>query len=305
MTARKVVFDHTDPGLRPFIEVEAKIVLDIFAEARAAASPGRVEGAAARDLVRAVADTATSDAEAGAREMSDQVPILKCLLPMCQSGCSFCCHGSVFASTPEILRIAEFLKESRTPEELAALRAHAEATAARVEPLDIVGRAAARVPCPLLEESTGRCTVYEVRPIACRAYHSGSVEACKKAFDTGDANPILPINPALFHVAHAFSFGMMTACVASDTDPGPYDLALALPAALGSDLSAPWAAGERVLPSTPVNEKLRAACEGTLRELAEDLRGGRLEAAAIVAKQFDPDAQRREKNRKKRERRGR
>jgi hypothetical protein len=138
-----------------------------------------------------------------------------------------------------------------------------------------------------------------------RAYHSGNVEPCKKAFDTGDANPILPINPALFHVAHAYSFGMMTACAASATDPGPYDLAVALPTALAADLSEPWAAGERVFPSTPLDQQLRSGYEGTIRQLGEDLTAGRLEDAAKLAAMFDPDTKRREKNRKKRERRGR
>ena len=298
MTARRVAFDHTDPGLRPFIEVEAKIVVDVFEQARA-------EGHSARDLVRAVADTVTADADAGARQMSEVVPTTRRLLPVCQEGCSYCCHGAVFASAPEILRIADFLKETRTPAELATLRARADDVAARVAPLDIEGRAAARVPCPLLDEATGRCGVYEVRPVACRAYHSGSVEACKKAFDTADANPILPINPALFHVAHAYSFGMMTACAAQGVDPGPYDLAVALPVALADDLSERWAGGERVLPSTAASDQLRAGYDVTLRELADDLRAGRLEDAARVAAKIDPDARRKERNRKKRERQSR
>ncbi len=108
------------------------------------------------------------------------------------------------------------------------------------------------------------------------------------------------MNPALFHVAHAYSFGMMTACAASGVDPGPYDLAVAIPAALASDLSERWAAGERVLPTTKVSEEMREGYDGTLRQLSEDLRAGRLEDAARVAVKLDPDAQRREKNRKKR-----
>lgn len=301
MTARRVAFDHSDPGLRPFIEVEAKLVLDVFAQARA-------EGHSARELVRAVADTVTADAEAGAREMSEVVPTTRRLLPVCQEGCSYCCHGAVFASAPEILRIADFVKETRTPDQLVTLRARAEAVAAQVAPLDIEGRAVARVPCPLLDTATGRCGVYEVRPVACRAYHSGSVEACKKAFDTSDANPVLPINPALFHVAHAYSFGMMTACAAEGVDPGPYDLAVSLPAALAEDLSPRWAAGERVLPSTPASDELRTNYDITLRELADDLRAGRLEDAARVAAKAMPvsdDARRKERNKKKRDRKGR
>jgi hypothetical protein len=131
------------------------------------------------------------------------------------------------------------------------------------------------------------------------------VEACKKGFDACETNPLLPINPALFHVAHAYSFGMMTACAAEGVDPGPYDLAVALPAALEQDLSDRWAAGERVLPTTPVSARVGEGYAATLQELASDLRAGRLEEAARVAVKLDPDARRRERNKKKRERRNR
>ena len=88
MSGPRVVFDHTDPGLRPFIEVGAKIVLDVFDEARR-------RGAPAQALVANVADTSTADAAAGAKEMSEQVPSTRRLLPVCNAGCSYCCHGLV------------------------------------------------------------------------------------------------------------------------------------------------------------------------------------------------------------------
>lgn len=293
-----VVFDHTDPGLRPFIEVGAKITLKIFGQARAS-------GASARELVASVADTSTADAEAGARELSDQLPSTRGLAIACREGCSYCCHGLVLASAPEILRIAAFVQESRSPAELDLLRERAARTAERVASLDLHERAAARVPCPLLDESNGACSAYEVRPIACRAYHSGSVDPCKKAFDDGDPNPVLPINPALFHVPHAYAFGMMTACAAEHVDPGPYDLAVALPAALAADLSVRWAAGEKVLPKSPLSEEIGRGHASTLDELVSDLAAGRLEQAARVAVKLDPEAARRERNKKKRERRSR
>lgn len=294
----KVVFDHTDPGLRPFIEVEAKIALSILDDGRASGSP-------ARDLVAAVADTATEDAETGAREMSDQIPGVRRLLPVCQVGCSYCCYGAVFASAPEILRIAAHLKETRSPDALAELASRAADTAARITPMTLDERAVAKVPCPLLDEKTGACGVYPVRPVACRAYHSGSVEACKSASERCESSPVIPINPALFHVAHAYSFGMMTGCVAAGLDAGPYDLAATLPVALGSDLSEAWLRGEKVLPATKASDAVRAGYEVTLRELGDDLRAGRLEDAARVAAKADPDARRRERNRKKRARRDR
>jgi len=296
----KVAFDHRDPGLRPFIEVEAKVTLAILADVE--------EGSrSAREIVAELADTATGDAEAGAREMSDQIPPLRRLLPVCREGCSYCCHGAVFASSPEILRIADHVR-SRPDEEQRALRERAAAVASLVRGLDLEQRAAARVPCPLLDTATGRCGVYPVRPVACRAYNSGSVEACKAAFDAGEASPTIPINPALFHVAHAYSFGMMTGCAAAGLDAGPYDLAVGVDLALGGlaageDLAARWLRGERVLEAaTPeATAAVQAGYGQALAELAEDLAGGRLDAAARVAKKLDPDARRRERNRKKRD----
>lgn len=292
---REVSFDHRDPALRPFIEVEAKIARAILAEA-----------APAGETVAAVADAATSDAELGAREMSERLPATRRLLPVCQEGCAHCCHATVFASTPEILRIASHVKATRTDEELALLRERAREARAKIQSLDLDGRARARVPCPLLDRATGRCSVYPVRPVACRAYHSGDVATCKEAFDAGDANPVLPINPVLFHVAHAYAFGMMTGCAAEGLDVGPYDLAAALSEALEqSDLDGRWLAGEVVLPHTPLSREHARGYDAALAELSADLREGRLADAERAAAALDPDARRRERNKKKRGRRGR
>ncbi len=293
-----VRFDHEDPGLRPFIEVGATIALEILDEAIASGAP-------ARAVVAAVADAATDDAEKGARETSDRIPSVRRLLPVCKEGCSYCCHQVVFASAPEILRIADHVKSTRSAEQVAELAARVEAAAERVRTLDLAERAAARVPCPLLDTATGACGVYPVRPISCRAYHSGDVEACRAAFDRGEANPVIPINPALFHVAHAYGFGLMTACTARSLDAGPYDLAVALRAALREDLSEAWLRGEKVLEPTIASAAVREGYEHTLAELAGDLGKGRLATAAQVASKVDPDAKRRERNRRKRARRDR
>jgi Fe-S-cluster containining protein len=294
---REVSFDHRDPGLRPFIEVEAKIARDTIAE-------GRVNGASAKDIVAAIAETAENDAESGARELSERLPTRH--LPIaCAPGCASCCYTNVHASTAEVLRIASFVKEKLGSEELATLRARAERTAKVIEPLDIVDRAKAKVACPLLDEASGACTVYEVRPIACRAYHSGDAALCKRALDEADPNPVLPINPVLFHVPHAHGFGMLTGCVDAGLDVGPYDLAAALPIALAEELDARWLAGEKVFEHTSLTRELLPGYEEVLTELVTDLREGRLDMAEKIGKKLDPDARRRERNKKKRERRGR
>lgn len=293
---REVSFNHRDPALRPFIEVEAKLARGALRE----------EGLSPAEIVAAVADAGTSDAEQGAREMSEQLPATKRLLPVCQEGCAHCCYTTVFASTPEIIRIADHLAATRSEEELARLRERAAEAAKKVRDLDLDARAKAQVPCPLLDVASGKCTAYDVRPVPCRAYHSGDVTVCKKAFDAGEANPIVPINPVLFHVAHAYGFGMMTGCASDGLDVGPYDLAATLPVALaGGDLAARWLAKEKVFAHTPLSDEARIGYEAVTRELVSDLNEGRLNDAERVALQLDPEARRRERNKKKRKRRKR
>ena len=170
----------------------------------------------------------------------------------------------------------------------------------RARALD-ASRANAQVPCPLLDVATGKCGAYEVRPVSCRAYHSGDVTVCRKAFDAREANPVVPINPVLFHVAHAYGFGMMTGCASDGLDVGPYDLAATLPAALeGTDLARRWLAKEKVFEHTALSERNRVGYDVALKELVSDLNGGRLMDAERIALRIDPDARRRERNKKKR-----
>src|SRR5262249_23750511 len=153
MAERLIGFDHRDPTLLPFVEVEAKVVREVIAEAREA-------GASAKEIVAAIADTATTDAETGASVMSERLAGGKRLPLACSAGCSYCCHSTVHASAPEILRIASWLKEKREEDDLAVLRARAEGAAEAIAPLNLSERLQAKIPCPLLDAATGACTVY-------------------------------------------------------------------------------------------------------------------------------------------------
>lgn len=298
MTERIVGFDHTDPMTLPFVEVSAKIARELLHEARD-------RGDAPSAIIADVVDTATGDASTIARDMADRLAGGRRLPLACTAGCAHCCHSTVHASAAEILRIAGWLKANRSEEELANLRARAEDAATKIAPLGLSPRVAAKIPCPLLDGATSACTVYDVRPIACRAYHSGDVEPCKRALERGEANPVLPIDPPLFHVAHAHAFGLMTACVAEGLDVGPYDLAVALPKALEADLDARWLAGESVLPHSPLSREHQPAYAQVIGALARDLDAGRLDAVEKIATRLDPEARRKERNRRKRDKRNR
>ena len=99
----------------------------------------------------------------------------------CRSGCTYCCMVPVAASAPEVLAIATFVRERFDEERRAALDARIKANIAATEGMDMDQRDRVRLDCPFLE--AGKCTVYEVRPVACRGYSSYSVEDCREDYE--------------------------------------------------------------------------------------------------------------------------
>ena len=95
----------------------------------------------------------------------------------CRKGCSFCCRLRVTATPLEVIRIAAAMDPGR--------RSTVLATADAIAGLDERQRLARKLPCPLLLE--GACSVYEIRPLTCRALLSRSASICERQFDAGAA----------------------------------------------------------------------------------------------------------------------
>ena len=90
----------------------------------------------------------------------------------CGAGCAACCHQDVEATIPEAILVAAQIGGEADPRHDAIL-AEAEASLN-----DAPGQRLPR-PCPLLREN--RCSVYEVRPLACRAVFSPDATRCHDA----------------------------------------------------------------------------------------------------------------------------
>lgn len=158
----------------------------------------------------------------------------------CRKGCSFCCHLKVTATTLEVIRIAAVLGADR--------RSAVLSTAEAIAGLDDRQRLASKVPCPLLIE--GACSIYEVRPLTCRALLSRSASLCERQFETreGQDDALLvpsPLTPRLL------SASLINGQIAALRDLGlaghPVELVSAL-AALERDpnLFVRWLNGEDV-----------------------------------------------------------
>jgi len=136
----------------------------------------------------------------------------------CQSGCAHCCYQAVGVSVPEALALEAHVRTTRTPEELEALVARVRATDDRTRGLSSAERLSPELPCPFLDEGTGRCGVYEARPLACRGTNSLDAEACaellrepaaRAAFVAGERTFPCYLEP--LRAFHALSAGLQLA----------------------------------------------------------------------------------------------
>jgi Fe-S-cluster containining protein len=169
-------------------------------------------------------------------------------LPVCKAGCSSCCKTHAVLVTPvEALRIAAHVRATRDAEGVAVLLARLEAVGRRTALMNLKERAESRLPCPLLHEATGACTVHPARPIVCRGYNSLDASFCERALEAGDpaARPPANLDQAAA-CRHVFA-GLALGGAANGREPGPFELVAALRCALSThDAESRWLAGEPI-----------------------------------------------------------
>jgi Fe-S-cluster containining protein len=120
----------------------------------------------------------------------------------CEVGCSSCCHMRSEISQAEGDLIARQIADR--PDIVARVRENA----AKLAGLALPELMRERMACALLDPASRRCTVYEVRPLACRAYASASAHPCRDHVEKGP-RPIAgarDLYEAEF-VAHGLAFG--------------------------------------------------------------------------------------------------
>jgi Fe-S-cluster containining protein len=182
-------------------------------------------------------------------------------LPVCCAGCDACCRvHAVFVAPAEALRIAAYVRATRTPEEVERLRALLDRLGPRTAEMSLEERARARIPCPLLDEATGACTVHPARPLLCRGYNSYDRSACVHQLESADLRATPPGSEEQASV-HKHVFAGLILGAGPDRVAGPLELVDAVRTALSEpDAERRWLAGEPVFdPSATRVGRERAA----------------------------------------------
>jgi Fe-S-cluster containining protein len=151
----------------------------------------------------------------------------------CAPGCAHCCHNQVRATLPEILTLVMHLRETRTELEREGLRQalaghnrHVRGVADLDIPRDL--------PCIFLKND--RCSVYEVRPFACRGWHAIDREDCRRAFELRDPMARISHYPERRNAAVDFARGLTRGLENIKLPGGDIILPLGIEAVLPSSL---------------------------------------------------------------------
>lgn len=172
----------------------------------------------------------------------------------CRSGCSFCCYLQVDLSVPEVLRIASYLRESLSPQDLQSLRDRLSCVQQQIAGMTSIERLEAKVPCPLLKD--GKCSVYEARPLVCRGYSSYDWVSCAYALRHPRVWEAPPHEAAQRKIFSNVSDGLITGFKSAGLRSQPLELIAALRIALDQPKAGErWLAGEPVFDLAVASEE--------------------------------------------------
>ena len=146
---------------------------------------------------------------------------------VCQLGCHFCCFNQIELTPPEAFLMGDYLDRQFSPQEKNQLRDNLTATLKRKsgQSKTEIARRRMDFPCPLLRD--GRCAVYPVRPLVCRAMHSFDAARCEKELRSGDLAPT-EFYAHRYEIILSLGAGLLDGCRALGCQAGSLDLAGAL-----------------------------------------------------------------------------
>ena len=110
--------------------------------------------------------------------------------PDCKKGCSWCCFQPVFVNSYELDTLNKYIGGKFPEEEQTAIYGKAIGKYSKTKALKGEQLLHSKHACPLLQN--GMCSVYEMRPVACRIYLSTNVHTCKQFYSNPSGAESIP-----------------------------------------------------------------------------------------------------------------
>lgn len=167
----------------------------------------------------------------------------------CDGSCSYCCHYHVYVTPIEAFAIAEYMSKNFDAKEISVVSEKLALAVEQTKGMTTEEHIATNVRCPLLTDS-GRCSVYEVRPTACRQHHALNRVSCEVTFhDTASTMQNL-MSPFYKAVSDGFVASAASATANIGADTARYELNAALLEAINNKASFKrWRDGKNSFPS--------------------------------------------------------
>jgi Fe-S-cluster containining protein len=164
----------------------------------------------------------------------------------CRVGCNFCCFNQVEVTPPEALLIRSYIAQNFSQQERESLRQRVSRALylKAGKSKEKIARLRGKLPCPLLQE--GKCSVYEVRPLVCRAMHALAADSCEAELRLGKLERG-EYYAHRYELVWSISSGLQTGCREAGCQTGILDLDVAL-----QDFFSHEKTGERWLASKQV-----------------------------------------------------
>jgi Fe-S-cluster containining protein len=167
----------------------------------------------------------------------------------CAPGCGYCCHLRVSISVAEALIILAYLREHDQQHRYEERVTNERESLAQRAVADNTWWLENSVPCLFLDQKTSLCTIYEVRPFTCRAYHSLDRGRCKTGFIDRTESAI-PCFPDFKRSRELYSVAFELALAELGLQSAQFELSSTIGLFLQApDLVGQWAQGKRVLPA--------------------------------------------------------
>ena len=192
----------------------------------------------------------------------------------CRAGCDHCCHQPVGLTPPEALAILAYLRQTLASDELAAVAARLADRERKTRGLSSAERFSPEQPCPFLDE--GKCSIYEVRPLACRGMNSLDADECKTRLRDADARAAFLASGSggrsfmePIRAVHAVSAGLqLSLSELYGLDMRPLELTWALDLLLNGPASSAteWLSGEQPFESALGGDNAVPELSGVLPE---------------------------------------